>query len=51
MSVNEDQIREYAYHLWETEGKPLGQAERHWCEACTHFDQQKYPHHKASKKK
>lgn len=50
MSANEDQIREYAYHLWESEGKPDGQAERHWCEACDHYSQ-KYGHHKASKKK
>ena len=51
MSANDDQVREYAHHLWEAEGKPEGQAERHWLEALSHFDQQKYPHHKASKKK
>ena len=26
----EDRVRAEAYHLWEAEGKPDGQAERHW---------------------
>ena len=26
----EQRIRETAYHLWEEDGRPIGQAERHW---------------------
>ena len=26
----EQRIRETAYHLWERDGRPAGQAERHW---------------------
>ncbi|MET0355799.1 MAG: DUF2934 domain-containing protein [Cellvibrio sp.] len=34
MSINEQRIREFAYHIWESEGKPNGQGERHWAMAC-----------------
>lgn len=27
---NEDKIRELAYYLWVSEGKPSGQSDRHW---------------------
>jgi hypothetical protein len=27
---DEQRIRETAYHLWEKDGRPLGQAERYW---------------------
>ena len=30
MSVDEKRIREFAYQIWESEGKPEGQEERHW---------------------
>ncbi len=30
MSAKEDRIREFAYQIWESEGKPHGQAKRHW---------------------
>lgn len=30
MSVEEKRIREFAYQIWESEGKPQGQEERHW---------------------
>ncbi|WP_462402748.1 DUF2934 domain-containing protein [Pseudomonas sp. Marseille-QA0332] len=30
MSVNEERIRVFAYQIWESEGKPEGQEERHW---------------------
>ncbi|MEE1924639.1 DUF2934 domain-containing protein [Pseudomonas sp. 148P] len=30
MSVEEKRIREFAYQIWESEGKPEGQEERHW---------------------
>ncbi|TBU77415.1 DUF2934 domain-containing protein [Phytopseudomonas daroniae] len=30
MSANEERIREFAYQIWESEGKPHGQAKRHW---------------------
>jgi hypothetical protein len=29
-SVSEQRIRELAYQIWETEGCPNGQSERHW---------------------
>lgn len=33
-SLPEQQIRELAYQIWESEGKPHGQAARHWDIAC-----------------
>lgn len=30
MSADERRIGEFAYQIWETEGKPEGQHERHW---------------------
>ncbi len=35
MSPNEHRIREFAYQIWESEGRPHGQCERHWNMACT----------------
>ena len=29
-SSDDQRIRETAYHLWEKDGRPFGQAERHW---------------------
>lgn len=29
-NIDEQQIREYAYQIWLTEGCPQGQAQRHW---------------------
>ena len=29
-SRNEKEIQELAYTIWEAEGRPVGQAERHW---------------------
>lgn len=34
MSIDEQRIREFAFQIWESEGKPSGQAERHWQMAC-----------------
>lgn len=34
MSHDEQRIREFAFQIWESEGKPSGQAERHWQMAC-----------------
>lgn len=34
MSLPEQQIRELAYQIWESEGKPHGQEVRHWDIAC-----------------
>lgn len=34
MSINEQRIREFAFQIWESEGKPSGQEERHWQMAC-----------------
>jgi len=30
VNTAEQQIREYAYQIWLTEGSPQGQAQRHW---------------------
>ncbi|WP_339523931.1 DUF2934 domain-containing protein [Pseudomonas sp. EA_35y_Pfl2_R111] len=34
MNIDEQRIREFAFQIWESEGKPAGQAERHWMMAC-----------------
>src|SRR5690606_12511983 len=34
MNLNEHRVREYAYYLWEAEGKPHGQDTKHWEIAC-----------------
>ncbi|MFO1389138.1 DUF2934 domain-containing protein [Cellvibrio sp.] len=34
MNINEHQVREFAYQIWESEGRPFGQSERHWEMAC-----------------
>lgn len=34
MNINEHRVREFAYQIWESEGKPQGQASRHWEMAC-----------------
>jgi hypothetical protein len=33
MSIDENRVREFAYQIWESEGKPAGQEERHWAMA------------------
>jgi len=33
MSTDDKRIREFAYQIWESEGKPEGQEERHWAMA------------------
>ncbi len=30
MSNDDKHIREFAYHIWESEGRPQGQEARHW---------------------
>ncbi|TDF81547.1 DUF2934 domain-containing protein [Pseudomonas sp. H9] len=30
MSIEEKRVREFAYQIWESEGKPEGQEIRHW---------------------
>ncbi|WLH10274.1 DUF2934 domain-containing protein [Pseudomonas hefeiensis] len=30
MSTDDKRIREFAYQIWESEGKPAGQETRHW---------------------
>ena len=32
--VHPDKVRELAYQIWESEGKPQGEATRHWKLAC-----------------
>src|SRR5690606_41360763 len=34
MQPNEQLVQQYAYQIWESEGKPDGQAARHWEMAC-----------------
>lgn len=34
MNLNENRVREYAYQIWESEGRPHGQHHRHWEMAC-----------------
>jgi hypothetical protein len=34
MNLDEKRLREFAYQIWESEGKPYGQATRHWEMAC-----------------
>ncbi len=34
MKIDDNRIREFAYQIWEAEGRPLGQEERHWEMAC-----------------
>ncbi|GGY61010.1 hypothetical protein GCM10011613_00430 [Cellvibrio zantedeschiae] len=34
MQFNENRIRERAYQIWESEGKPEGCAAKHWTMAC-----------------
>ncbi|RYY02538.1 MAG: DUF2934 domain-containing protein [Gammaproteobacteria bacterium] len=33
MQINENRIREYAYQIWESEGRPNGRADQHWEQA------------------
>ncbi|MND69917.1 hypothetical protein D3C80_614120 [compost metagenome] len=40
MSKNEERIRELAYQIWESEGRPQGQGARHWEMACVLVDAQ-----------
>lgn len=30
MTENEDRVREFAYQIWESEGRPAGHEARHW---------------------
>ena len=30
MKIDEARVRELAHQIWESEGRPEGQAERHW---------------------
>ncbi|QJI29184.1 DUF2934 domain-containing protein [Pseudomonas sp. ADAK18] len=30
MSTEDKRVREFAYQIWESEGKPEGQEDRHW---------------------
>ncbi|HTF98422.1 MAG TPA: DUF2934 domain-containing protein [Cellvibrio sp.] len=34
MQLNEERVRAFAHQIWESEGKPEGQASRHWEMAC-----------------
>jgi len=43
MQLNENRVREYAYRIWESEGKPDGCAEKHWDMACKSLESEE-PH-------
>jgi hypothetical protein len=30
MNINEQRVREFAYQIWESEGRPFGHSDRHW---------------------
>lgn len=34
MQTNENIVRQFAHQIWESEGRPEGQATRHWEMAC-----------------
>ncbi|HSC68270.1 MAG TPA: DUF2934 domain-containing protein [Cellvibrio sp.] len=34
MNPNENRIRDLAYQIWESEGRPHGHSQRHWDTAC-----------------
>jgi hypothetical protein len=34
MNTNEQRVREFAYQIWESEGRPLGRSDKHWAMAC-----------------
>lgn len=34
MDQFEQRVRELAYQIWESEGRPQGEAKRHWWQAC-----------------
>lgn len=40
MQLNENRIRQYAYHIWESEGKPNGFADEHWYKACQSLEEE-----------
>lgn len=33
-NIDENRVRELAYQIWESEGRPSGEASRHWEMAC-----------------
>ncbi len=39
MNTHHHRISEFAYQLWESEGRPEGQEQRHWEVACRFADQ------------
>jgi hypothetical protein len=43
--MNETSIRELAHHIWESEGMPEGQAERHWILASRITQANEHNHH------
>lgn len=30
MNIHEQRVREFAYQIWESEGRPFGHSDRHW---------------------
>ena len=44
MDVGDERIREMAYYLWEQEGRPENQADRHWAAAVAIVEAQDSAH-------
>jgi hypothetical protein len=44
MDVGDERIREMAYYLWEQEGRPENQADRHWVAAVAIVEAQDSAH-------
>lgn len=45
MNTDDKRIREFAYEIWEAEGKPEGQEARHWEMARKLLDPEAQEHH------
>ena len=41
MQDRESLIRQRAYEIWESQGRPKGRAEEHWEQACREVDEER----------
>ncbi|MBK5570885.1 MAG: DUF2934 domain-containing protein [Ensifer sp. SSB1] len=44
MDERQELIRRRAYAIWESEGRPEGQDQRHWEQACRELAEREHPH-------
>jgi hypothetical protein len=49
-TINEYEIKELAYYLWISEGKPEGQSDKHWATATKMVVEQNRSGHQAPKR-